>query len=145
MTSKHNITEQLAEMLKRNPHLKINGLQAKTDKPKPTRAPSHTPGVMNKTEARFADILAMRKRQGEIKDFGFELYTLKLAYRMTFNPDFFVVTLEGAVEFHEVKGGFIREDSWLKLKMAAEKFPQHDFYLDQWKDGKWTSKKVRTL
>lgn len=100
-----------------------------------------TPGVMNKTEARHADTLALQKARGEILWFAFETYRLRLAYRTTYVPDFAVMLPTNELEFHEVKGEFVRDDGLVKVKLAARLLP-HRFVLWQWlpKDGGWHRK-----
>ncbi len=100
------------------------------------RTPKHAP---NKTEARYLDHLALLHRAGQIKGFGFQRYTFRLADDTRYTPDAYVVTLEDVLEFHEVKG-FMRDDAHVKLKMAAEMFC-HPFYLVTWDKG-WTVVRV---
>ena len=95
---------------------------------------------MNSTETRYANMLDLQVRYGHIKKYRFEAIKLRLADQTTYTPDFQVVTLEGNVEFHEVKGGFIREDAWIKLKIAAELYPEFKFHLWQWIKGQWNTK-----
>lgn len=103
------------------------------------RAPRH---AMNKTEARYNAVLEGRYQRGEIKGYGFQRYTFRLADDTRYTPDFHVVTLDDVLEFHEVKGGFAREDAILKLKLAAEMFP-HPFKLAKWtKESGW---KIRDI
>lgn len=78
---------------------------------------------MNKTEAEYAGMLEERRRRGEVAMWKYEAVTLKLADNTRYTPDFLVVLADGTLEFHETKGGFIREDGWLKLKVAAALFP----------------------
>ena len=77
---------------------------------------------MNKTEAEFAVHLDVRKYRTEIRWYGFEAVTLKLADGCRYTPDFCVVTLTGRIEFWEVKG-FWRDDARVKIKVAAKLFP----------------------
>lgn len=106
----------------------------------PKRAPSHTPGKMNKTEAEYALMLEVRKRAEGILYYGFEKVTLKIGDDCRYTPDFFVI-MEGQdhetrLEFHEVKGPHMRDDSLVKLKAAATQFPWATFYLcRKTKDG----------
>ena len=83
---------------------------------------------MNKLEAEWAMILEARKRAGEIVWYGFEAIKLRLADKTFYTPDFAVLALDGKIEIHETKGGFIRDDAAVKLKVAAEHFPFR-FYL----------------
>lgn len=86
-------------------------------------------GTMNKTEAAYAAQLELRKRAGEIADYRFEALTLQLADRTTLTVDFLVIKPDGLIELHETKGGFMREDSWIKLKVAATLLPWFRFVL----------------
>lgn len=99
---------------------------------------------MNLTEAAYGSILEAMKHKGEIKDYGFERLRLRLADNLWYWPDFDIVLPDGSIQIHEVKGGFIREDSWIKIKMAAEVYPQWAFYLCQRKakSQPWEVKKV---
>lgn len=78
---------------------------------------------MNKTEAEYAGMLEARRVSGEILWWAYEAMTLKLADNTRYTPDFLLMLADGALEVHETKGGFIREDGWLKLKVAAGMFP----------------------
>ena len=89
----------------------------------------HTSGVMNKTEARYAQHLDAMIATGEVSWWGFELIKLRLAAtRCWFSVDFLVRMKGGSFELHEVKGRkgdryFATEDGKLKAKFAAEKYP----------------------
>jgi hypothetical protein len=85
--------------------------------------PRHSPGVMNNTEREYADMLDIRRAAGEITAYWFERLTLKLAADSRYTPDFLVLLSCGALEIHEVKGSFIRDDAAAKLKIAADVFP----------------------
>lgn len=80
----------------------------------------HVTGRMNKTEAAYAEHLT---RAG--LEWKFEAMKLRLADRTWYCPDFLVIDRDLA--FHEVKGGFIREDAWIKFKVAREQFPMFRF------------------
>lgn len=82
----------------------------------------HTPGQMNKLEARYAAELEARKLAGEIVLYRFEALKLKLAKNTFLTPDFFVIAADSTVEFHECKG-FWEDDARVKIKVAAEMFP----------------------
>lgn len=82
----------------------------------------HTPGVMNKMEARYAAHLDIRHRAGEIVWFKFEAITFKLAKDLRYTPDFVVMRPDGLIECHETKG-FFAEHNKVKTKAAAEMFP----------------------
>ena len=82
---------------------------------------------MNKTEARFAQVLDLRKLAGEILWFEFEMVTLKLATDTRFTPDFCALNAASEFEFYEVKG-YMQDDAFVKIKVAAKLFPAR-FYL----------------
>lgn len=82
----------------------------------------HTPGQMNKLEARYAADLEARKLAGEIRLYQFEALKLRLAKNTFLTPDFFVIADDGTVEIHECKG-FWEDDARVKIKVAAETFP----------------------
>ena len=85
----------------------------------------HVPGVMNKTELQYEKLLSDRKAQGDIIDYWFECFTLKLGDQCRYTPDFAVITADLTLEFHEVKGAraIFKDDSKAKIRAAANKFP----------------------
>jgi hypothetical protein len=92
----------------------------------------HKPGQMNQTEGVYADWLFVRKQQGEILDFQFEAMTFKLAEGTRYTPDFAVWLADGTMEFVDCKGGGPMDDkSRVKVKVAADKFPQFTFVIEQ--------------
>jgi len=95
----------------------------------------HRPGVMNGTETKYAGLLEMRKRAGEITDYIFESVTLKIAQDCRYTPDFMVVNKDLEIEFHEVKG-FWQDDAKVKIKVAAAKFPFR-FVAIKLEKGQW--------
>lgn len=91
----------------------------------------HVPGVMNRTEERYADTLQARKLAGEIVEWLFESVTLKLADNLRYTPDFCVYLADGTVDFIDVKGtGPIDDKSIVKIKAAAERFFWFTFAMD---------------
>jgi hypothetical protein len=89
---------------------------------------------LNKTEARYLARLRMLK----FPWIGVQNITLKLADDCRYSPDFWVINADGELEAHETKGGFIREDSTIKLKVAARQFPFIRFILCELHKGEWT-------
>ena len=81
------------------------------------------PGTMNKLEEAYSWVLEARKRAGEIQWWGYEKITLKLAPDTRYTPDFALLLADDALEFHEVKGSFFRDDAKVKIKVAAAMFP----------------------
>lgn len=80
------------------------------------------PSKLNKTEAAYFEHLKARQRLGEFRRVDAHPEHLRLADSTFYVPDFRAITVAGVVEFHEVKG-FLREDSWAKLKIAVEMHP----------------------
>lgn len=79
-------------------------------------------GVMNKTEAAYAENLQRRMLAGEVLWFKFEGIKLRLADATFYSPDFAVMVDSGQMEMHEVKG-FWQDDARVKIKVAASLFP----------------------
>ncbi len=98
---------------------------------------------MNKTEAAYAMLLDARKRNGEVLAYWYESVTVKLADGVRYTPDFSVLLRDGSFELHEVKGGFIRDDARIKLRVAARHTP-FTYVLAQYHNkGKgWTIERV---
>jgi hypothetical protein len=88
----------------------------------------HTPGRMNKREAKYAAELELRKKSGEMLWWAFEPIKLRLADRTFYTPDFSVMLADGTIEFHEVKG-FMEDDAAVKFKVAAETYWMFRFVL----------------
>lgn len=92
----------------------------------------HQPGVMNQTEQAYADTLEARRLAGEIIRFEFEGMTFKLADGCRYTPDFDIWLADGSMEFVDCKGaGPMDDKSRVKVKVAAEKFPQFVFVIEQ--------------
>ena len=92
----------------------------------------HTPGEMNQTEAAYAAMLETRKLAGEVIEWHFESITFKLADGCRYTPDFMVVLQDHTIEFIDVKGGGpVDAKSIVKVKVAAEKYWQFRFVVEQ--------------
>jgi hypothetical protein len=76
---------------------------------------------MNKTEARFAEMLEGKLRRNEIAWYGFEAVRLKLATKTYYTPDFVILHNDGTLEFAEVKGHW-EDDARVKIKVVAKMF-----------------------
>lgn len=79
-------------------------------------------GEMNKTEAAYGAHLELLKRAGEIVWYRFEGVKFRLADKTFYTPDFAVMTKDGFLECHEVKG-FWEDDARVKIKVAADSYP----------------------
>lgn len=92
----------------------------------------HKPGEMNQTEKAYSDLLEARKVAGEVEQWYFEAVTFKLAKDCRITPDFVVYLADGTMEFVDTKGGGpVNETSKVKMRCAAEKFPQFAFVMEQ--------------
>lgn len=96
------------------------------------------PGVMNGTEQAYADHLEALVRAGVVRRWYFEAVKFKLGPRTHYTPDFLVVFADGRVEWHEVKGGFIREDAQIKMKWFVREFPEFPLVVVRRLGGDWT-------
>ena len=80
-------------------------------------------GQMNKTEQKYALLLEREKIAGKVLWYEFEPMNLRLADKCFYKVDFLVLTDKYELEVHEVKGGYITDDSLVKFKSAGAKFP----------------------
>lgn len=87
------------------------------------------PKFKSKAEARFAQLLEARKKSGEILGWRYEAVTLRLADGVRYTPDFLVEASNRRMTLIEVKGGYIRDDARIKLRVAVEMFPGFDWWL----------------
>lgn len=87
-------------------------------------------GTMNATEADFERTFLQRKPH------GYEAITLKLADDCRYTPDFWSLDEDDVLAFDEVKG-FWRDDAKVKIRMAANKFPQFRFRAWTYRKGVW--------
>jgi hypothetical protein len=79
-------------------------------------------GQMNKTEAAYAEHLKGLQHAGEVLWFRFEGLKLRLADSTFYTPDFAVLSADGVMECHEVKGHW-QDDARVKVKVAADQYP----------------------
>jgi hypothetical protein len=100
---------------------------------------------LNKTETRWLGELQLRRKYlGEEQKWGEirpQAITLELGEGCRYRPDFSVV-INGKLTFWEVKGAWLYPEGIVKFKVAPRIWPEFDFYLAQWKDGKWTETKL---
>ena len=87
--------------------------------------------VMNRLEAEYAGHLANLKAAGEIYDWKFHAFTLKIADPpnakcATWSPDFAVWTNDMVLQFHDTKG-FMEDHALVRIKVAASQFPHPVF------------------
>lgn len=110
------------------------------------RGRTHVPGMMNKIEEAYSEVLETRRIAGEIAAWWFEAVKLRLADKTFYTCDFLVQLSDGFLEMHEVKAvwstgkaGF-QEDARVKIKVAAKLFPLFVFVAvaGAKKRGDWT-------
>jgi hypothetical protein len=89
-------------------------------------------GTMNRTEAKYAERLALAKCAGQVVSWHYEEVKLcvvpgleKKRAAVFYTPDFMVLFLDGHVEMIDVKGAGGWEDTArVKIKAAADRFPE---------------------
>ena len=90
---------------------------------------------MNAAEERYAGVLELRRKAGEVYQWGFEAIKLRLAEGAWYTPDFLVVLESGGIEIHEFKGHW-REAALVRIKVAAALYPCFRFITVQEKKGR---------
>lgn len=93
-------------------------------------------GTMNKTEALYAQRLELQKHAGEILWWEYEPCNLRLGEHCYYRIDFMVLTADRELQAHEVKAKIITDDSLVKIRAAAEKFPFR-FIMMKYEKGEW--------
>jgi hypothetical protein len=110
---------------------------------------SRAAGQMNRTEARRAGDLELRKRAGVVHDFAFEAVKLRLAGDTFLTCDFMLIMPDGMLEFEDVKGRgsdgryIATPEARVKIKVAARTYPWFRFFT-VWEDkaGHWNREEV---
>ena len=100
--------------------------------------PSTDEEKLNKTEKAYLGVL----RSSGHHWIGIQCISLKLGDDCRYNPDFLVLTVNGVLEAHEVKG-FMREDALVKLKTCARMYRWLRIILVQRVQGQWASSLVK--
>lgn len=104
--------------------------------------PTADEAKLNTTERRYLARLRDPGHQMEPHEWvGVQCITLKLADDTRYTPDFWTLT-RGALVAHEVKGGFTRDDAWVKLKVAARLYPFIRFCIARYEKGGWEVKDI---
>lgn len=97
---------------------------------------------MNQTEALFyRSFIAPLLLTGECLQWGFDAITLVIGDNCRYTPDFFTIAGDGEIVFHEVKGGYVRDDARVKFKAAQAQYPHFKFTWNVCKNtrkGDWT-------
>ena len=143
---------ELGELLKTNSQLKeIGQFSKKVESSFSNRVvvPSETitaKGIpfapkMNKLETRYADYLELQKHLGKVIWWRYEPFGLRLANPKCFyHIDFAHLNDKYELILTETKGGFVRDDSLIKFKVASETFPHFLFQWVTWVDNNWVTK-----
>jgi hypothetical protein len=103
------------------------------------KKPTTDEDKLNKTEKRYLQLLRSQGHQWV----GVQNITVKLADDCRFTPDFTHLTQEGELVLTDTKGGFTREDSTIKVKVAARSFPFFKFVVAKWIDGVWQINEIK--
>lgn len=82
-------------------------------------------GEMNKTEARFAQLLELERHAGKVQWWKFEGIKLMLAKNTSITVDFALLPDTGILTMIDVKGSkaMVTDDARAKMKVAAELYP----------------------
>lgn len=97
---------------------------------------------MNRTEAAYALWLEAQRRADRLQWYAFEPLRIVLAANTQYTPDFVLLTREGEIEAHEVKG-FWRDDARVKLKVAARALPWIRFVAVQKSREGWNVEEIK--
>lgn len=98
---------------------------------------------MNGLEARYAAHLEVMRQDGAIVFWRFGAVKFRLADKTWYTPDFYIMLPGGAIEIHETKG-WMRDDANVKIKVAAEMYPELTFVLVTWGNGAWEFVRYRS-
>ncbi|MBN9601833.1 MAG: DUF1064 domain-containing protein [Afipia felis] len=98
------------------------------------------PGIMNKTEAAYAQHLDLLVKTGDVLWYRFEGLKFRLADKTFLTPDFVVMTRGGLIELHDVKG-FMMDDANVKMKVAADQYP-FEFFIIRKRGSFWMKSPV---
>jgi hypothetical protein len=97
----------------------------------------------NGTERRFvAEIYEPMRLAGEARRCDYEPEKFRLADRTYFTPDYRVWMADREIRFYEVKGGFVRDDAMVKLKVFAELHPMYAVYLAAYARRSWSIRRI---
>lgn len=93
---------------------------------------------LNKTERAYLALL----RSFPYEWIGIQNITLKLADDLRFTPDFSFIH-KGRFTLVDVKGGYVREDAFIKIKTAARLFPWATFLIVKRVEGGWDHQEIK--
>ena len=103
-------------------------------------------------ERRYAEYLEKHKLAGEIANWAYEPKKFPIIVngnKIVYIPDFKVTYNNGKIEWHETKFVHYRDKNGkmviserakvglLKLRIAADRYLEHDWYLVEWLEKRW--------
>lgn len=108
-------------------HKQLKALQAGSPMPPGPRrgCGGRTPGRqegMNRLEAAYRDRLESRRLAGTVAWWAWQPIKIRLADNTFYEVDFMLMTNDGLIEVHEVKGHW-EDDARVKIKVAAQVLP----------------------
>jgi len=142
-------------MTERISYLKFRkGERGKRKKPTKIRKSAYR----SKLEMRYSGRLKLQFLDKRIKGWTFEPDKLQITFGNEpeyYIPDFRVTNLDGTVDYHETKcARFKKNGKWktpmkakeglLKLKIAADLYPDATFYLVEWIEGQWIMTEIKS-
>jgi hypothetical protein len=111
---------------------------------KAARAPKRADGYASRLEARYAEHLTALVRAGEVAEWWYEPFSIKLAPNTFHRPDFLVQLADGSMELHECKG-FFRDDALVKSKITASMYP-FPYLVCRWgKASGWVVERIEEM
>ncbi len=109
------------------------------------KAPNSAPTYRSKLEAAYATYLDGLKKAGDIQSISYEPITIRVAEGVRYTPDFLVITPDGSLTFHEVKGytkGLMASKGMVKVKVAASQWPCWKFVIVTRNRGAWECREL---
>ncbi len=98
---------------------------------------------MNGLETKYAQLLQVEQFKGNVLWWKHHPFNLRLSGMKCFYAiDFCVIRSNLQVEFVETKG-FMRDDAFVKFKVASEQFPHFIFTLVTLKDGEFVYRRAQ--
>jgi len=88
-------------------------------------------------EKAYAEFLTMAQAAGIVQFWAPEPWSIRLADKTRYTPDFFVVLADGTPCLCEIKGFWAWDDSKVKHKVARELFPCYQWIALEYKKGVW--------
>jgi|HubBroStandDraft_4_1064222.scaffolds.fasta_scaffold15550_2 hypothetical protein len=121
----------------------VNGKPlAEAEERKTRRKTPPTPQTRKRTatEKRYARFLDEAIANNVVEWWRGEPFTITLAPKTTYRPDFLVALVNGPLCVVEIKGIHVWEDGVVKFKIARELRPEFVWICVRWLKGKWVLK-----